>query len=94
MVVRDTVFTERVVKVRSDKQSSHARWAQLSVPQRSGWLTGLIALGATLTAISATQLEAPFWQGFLTGVWSTGTAVLIGWLVAIQIAARNHKADN
>ncbi len=75
---------------RSWKQLQHVRWRQLSLRQQSGWLTGLIALGATMAAVSATQLEPAFWQGFMTGVWGAGTAVLIGLLVAIQVSARNR----
>ncbi|NMP24148.1 hypothetical protein [Sulfobacillus harzensis] len=75
---------------RSWKPSQRVRWRQMSVPQQSGWLTGLIALGATMTAVSATQLEPVFWRGFMTGVWGTGTAVLIGLLVGIQVSARHR----
>lgn len=75
---------------RSWKPLQRARWRQLSLQQQSGWLTGLIALGATMTAISATQLDPVFWQGFMTGVWGTATAVLVGLLVAIQASARNR----
>ncbi len=75
---------------RSWKQLQRSRWRQLSLQQQSGWLTGLIALGATMTAISAVELAPTFWQGFMTGVWGTGTVLLIGLLVAIQVSARSR----
>ena len=75
---------------RSWKKLQRAHWRQLSLQQQSGWLTGLIALGATMTAVSATELVPTFWQGFMTGVWGTGTALLVGLLVAIQVSARSH----
>jgi hypothetical protein len=75
---------------RSWKQLQRARWRQLSWQRQSGWLVGIIALGATMTAISATQVEPSYWQGFMTGVWGSGTVMVIGFLVAIQISARNR----
>lgn len=79
-----------MMRFRSWKPSQRVRWRQMSVSQQSGWLTGLIALGATMTAVSATQLEPVFWQGFMTGAWGTGTAVLIGLLVGVQVSARHR----
>ncbi len=67
------------------------RWNQLPLQQRSGWLVGLIALGATMTAVSATQLTSPaFWRGFITGIWASDTLILIGFLALIQFQARKR----
>jgi hypothetical protein len=79
-----------MMSFRSWQQLQRVRWRQLSLQQQSGWLTGLISLGATMIAVSVTQLQPAFWRGFVTGVWGTGTAVLIGLLVAIQVSARNR----
>lgn len=42
-------------------------WAQGPLPHRTGLLTGLIAGGATMTTVFASQMPPGFWLGFLTG---------------------------
>ena len=73
---------------RAWKQSQRQHWNNLNLKQQSGWLTGMIALGTTMTVVAATNPIPAFWQGLMTGIWGSGTAALIVWLVAIQVASR------
>ncbi len=54
--------------------------------RRTATLTGLIALGATMIAVTATSPIPPFWRGFMTGVWCAGTVGLMVW------QAQRHRA--
>ncbi len=72
------------------KQSQFSHWNRLSLQRQSGWLIGLIALGATMTTTSATATVPAFWQGLMSGIWGSGTAVLIALLAVIQFRARKR----
>jgi hypothetical protein len=75
---------------RTWKSAQRASWHALSLSQQSGWLTGLITLGATMTALSATLSAPSFWQGFLVGVWSVWTVLGMIALLAVQWVARKR----
>lgn len=52
--------------------------------RKSATLTALTAIGATMMAITVASSIPAFWRGLLTGVWLSGTLVLIGWQVRLQ----------
>lgn len=67
------------------------RWSQLPFKQRTGSVTGLVALGATMTGVTASTLMPIFWRGLMTGVWLSATLATVVWLVKINLHyRRNH----
>ena len=77
--------------LRAWKLSHRQRWQHLSWQQQSGWLTGWIALSATMTALSATSATPAFWQGVLVGLWGFSAVAGIMGLVTIQW---RHRHDS
>jgi len=44
-----------------------------AVQATHGYISGLVALGATMTGVTAVAPIPPFWRGFMTGLWVATT---------------------
>jgi hypothetical protein len=70
--------------LRAWKLSLRQRWQHLSWQQQSGWLTGWIALSATMVSTALSIAIPAFWQGALVGLWGFSTLAGIVSLVTVQ----------
>lgn len=66
-------------------------WSERSFKQRTGYISGLVALGATMTGVTAVTPIPLFWRGFMTGVWVSLTIAAIVWQVTLQRHERGNR---
>jgi len=71
--------------------SKQTHWSERSFTQRTGSISGLVALGATMTGVTAVTPIPLFWRGFMTGLWVAMTMTTIAWQVSLQLRERGNR---